>query len=725
MPIWCLEKSKAQAFLNMIRSGQISPAQLAAMKTSEERRAFFAKHFGEENAKSMNLALEKKLILKNQQQGLVTWAKQVAGLKPAARRDLLSRVERMDKVLDPKEGAFYEDLAGHVLGTAVTQDESVKITEMAKVAQENEVKAKASPREQGSVVASKAEQAWGDSVVAFNNYVNVLKKDAGKLTAKERVIKALKNPAVALLEGTSLIAGMSKALRATFDLSYTLMQGSLNILAGTGEHITGPITKIKPTKLKISWDNSKKGIRSFINTFGANNAQDKLMGTILSDPEYDEIRRTGVAISSVEEDIPVTIQEKIPFVGKFIEASDNAFTVQAHYQRYAGAKAMLGALKQSQTEAPSKEQLASIGTLVNSFSMRGKFRGVRDKPGLGSNLFWSVRKMKGLADVLTAHVFDKNVTARDKRLAAINLANIAVATYAIQLIAYAIDPESVEWDFRSADAGKIKIGNTRIVVNPLASMISLGVRLATGETKSTTTGKIKKLEPGFGKTSRLDVLVNWFANKLAPFTTVVKDRLAEEDRDRRPPTITGDLVKLAVPLSIENYFEFKADSENPDSVMTDTKVLLFTLAEVFGAFGDTYSKYQGLARDDVRFEIKQADTRKKAMKKLANRAWDKEALTPEYREQVAKWKEFPDLKKALDAKLGSAAYGLTEKRRKDQTKEEYKEAQGVRRTRLKQAGVDLSGAQRLLKETMRARRIVKATVRRQRIQRLDSAWGDD
>ena len=259
-------------------------------------------------------------------------------------------------------------------------------------------------------------------------------------------------------------------------------------------------------------------------------------------------------------------------------------------------------------------------------------------------------------------------------------------------------------------------------------MVSLVVRLVAGQTKSSTTGKIKKLEPGFGKTSKLDVLVRWFANKLAPFSAVVRDRLAEEDPNtKRPPTIAGDVVKLVVPLSIENAFEIQANKQTPgpQSIANDVADLIFTIADVFGIFTQTYSKYQGLVRSDVNFEIKQAKTRKDAMKKLATRAWNKEALTPEYREQVAKWKEFPDLKKTLDAKLGSAAYGLTEKRRKDQTKEEYKEAQKIRRRRLKQAGVELPEAQRLLKETMRARRIVKATVRLQRIQRLDSIWGAD
>src|SRR5438045_3739993 len=93
-----VEKFKA-AVLN----GTVNPAKLNQM-TSAERRDLFKKLIGDEDsAKSINALFESRTLLKNQQYAYTAWAKKVAGITPQVRRDLLSRIEKMDAVLSPAE----------------------------------------------------------------------------------------------------------------------------------------------------------------------------------------------------------------------------------------------------------------------------------------------------------------------------------------------------------------------------------------------------------------------------------------------------------------------------------------------------------------------------------------------------------------------------------------------------------------------------------------------
>ena len=98
---YCVPRPLANKFKEYLKSGKITPDKLVSM-SSAERRELFSEIVGVEDAKEMNAALESKLILKDQQRGMITWLKQTAGLTPEARRDMISRIEKMDSVLQPE-----------------------------------------------------------------------------------------------------------------------------------------------------------------------------------------------------------------------------------------------------------------------------------------------------------------------------------------------------------------------------------------------------------------------------------------------------------------------------------------------------------------------------------------------------------------------------------------------------------------------------------------------
>ncbi len=169
---FCLNHQDADSFKKAILDGEITPEKLSGM-TSKERHDFFAERFGEHNAEPMNRLLETKLLLKNQQQGMINWATNLLGTPKEVKRDIISKIERMDNVLNPsEEQAFLEDLASHRLGTHVSYEEAKAITDMSNKVQET----KTAMDEGGDRLE------YGRAQVELLNYVSDLKKDAQKTT---------------------------------------------------------------------------------------------------------------------------------------------------------------------------------------------------------------------------------------------------------------------------------------------------------------------------------------------------------------------------------------------------------------------------------------------------------------------------------------------------------------------------------------------------------------
>jgi len=212
---FCLPKNLINPFLKGIKDGQLDPVKLASM-SSAERRAAFSEVVGEANAKQVNALFESKLLLKDQQQGMITWIKSVAGLKPEVKRDLVTRVNRLASVLDPEDkAAFLEDLADARLGMGVSPTEAAELVRLGKEVAEAGIKVT-------DVMPARSPErlAWGRAQVAFNNYANDLKFAAEKPTIGERV-KGLSN----VPETFSKSTGFFKSLKSTLDMSALGRQG--------------------------------------------------------------------------------------------------------------------------------------------------------------------------------------------------------------------------------------------------------------------------------------------------------------------------------------------------------------------------------------------------------------------------------------------------------------------------------------------------------------------
>src|SRR3990167_1508854 len=217
---FCLPIEKTKKFIKALGEGKIEPTKLAEM-SSAERRTFFEKLVGKEDAQAVNALFESKLLLKNQQQGMINWAKTVGGLKESVRRDIIAKIEKIDKVLDAKDQqAFLEDLASTKLGTDITFAEAKKISTLSKELTESKANLKES-----SPIGSPARLDYGGKRVVLENYINELKLSNKESTIKETLTGLKQSPLKGIVQIVSDIAGNAKGIKASLDNSAIFRQG--------------------------------------------------------------------------------------------------------------------------------------------------------------------------------------------------------------------------------------------------------------------------------------------------------------------------------------------------------------------------------------------------------------------------------------------------------------------------------------------------------------------
>lgn len=571
---WCLLPQHADAFKQSIISGELDPRRLAEM-SSKERREFFAEKFGTENAEPMNRALETKLLLKNQQQGFITWANSIMAPKEV-KRDIISKIERMDKVLDAaSEDKFLEDLASHKLGTRVSFEEAQKISELSEKVSANESKKGGDDR-----------MEYGRAVVELQNYVNDLK------TRKTSLADLKANPAGTIARAVSTIPGTTKSIAASFDASAIFRQGWKTILSHP----------------KIWSKNAVQSLGAMVKTFGKQNVIDELNADIVSRPTYDLMKKAKLDVGTVEEAYPSSLPEKIPLLKYPYKASENAFTLFTHKTRADIFDAMIARAEKNGVQLKDTD-LQNIGRMVNALVGRGYVGALGKGADTLNVLFFSPRAIKAHVDTLLHPITggapirelvsgQNTGTALVRKEAAKNLVLTIAQTAAILAIAKALKPDSVDLDPRSSDFGKIKVRGTRFdVTGGFGSLAVLAAREVSGTSKSTATGNITDLgSPKFGQPNRMDVLVNYFANKLSPTAGTMRDFAKGRDFKGNKMSFSDPYsygragLNLVTPIPFSNAKELLTDPNAANA-------LLGIIADGLGVSVNTYNSASSIKRD--------------------------------------------------------------------------------------------------------------------------------
>lgn len=563
---FCLPPDAVNKFKNALVSGKIDPEKLANM-TSDERRAFFESITGKENAKGVNALFESKLLLKNKQQGYVTWAKKVAGMNPEVRRDLLARIQKMDeRVLNPsEEQTFLKDLAEHKLGIGVSQDEAKNIATMSKTVQDLEAKAKPD----GTFSSESDRLAYGMSKVHLENYINDL-KTGSRFTKTYNPLKL----AGRAIKGTP---GFLTSSLATFDNSFFGRQGVKTLL------------NIRTSNIWVkdflkSWKDIGRELTKGKNSDGA---LDLLKADIYSRPNalngnYRRLGKEGGLEALTEEAYPSHAPEKIPLFGRLFKASEAAYNGGALRMRADLADRFIKAAEKQGLDPKNAEDMKGIGTLIGSMTGRGNLgRGIPTNTA-GKWLF-APKFLKANLNTLTLHALDKNATAFTRKEAAKNLLGIITTVGSALTIAHALNPKSVELDPRSTHFGKINIfGHWTDITGGMGSMLTLATRLvptyskghqsslpgllpnnigffsksASGNLNDETSGK-------YGAQTALDTATNFLTGKAAPVPSTIFQIWNGKNYNQQTPTPKNIAGNVLVPISIQNIGQLN-DKSNAD-----------------------------------------------------------------------------------------------------------------------------------------------------------------
>lgn len=557
---FCLPKEFSDKMITALKEGRIVPEKLINM-SSKQRRTFLEDIVGKENAKEVNAQLEAKLILKDQKKGLVSWAKKLTGITEQARRDLLSKIERLEKVLEPTtEKAFLEDLVSKRLGTDVTIEEAKTIAESAK--QVRELKEAIPPTD---LPRSDARIKYGTAEVLFRDYVDALKLKDPR-TKLKKFKDFVTNPKKMIFE----LAGLTKSLLASLDNSFFGRQG-----------------------IKVLYNKPTIWAKDFIKSFGdivkelrGIDAITPIKADVFSRPnalngkyeagKYD----LGIAF---EEAFPSSVPAKIPIFGRVFKAAESAFNGGALRMRADLADNIIRVAEKQGIDALNPVEAIPMGKLINSMTGRGSIGKLSVIGGELNVAVFSIKFLKSNIDFLTAHVLDKSFSPFAKKQAAFNLMRAVASVSAILWTAEQLFPGSVETDAKSADFGKIRIGNTRFdITGGMSSLIILAIRLGTGKSKSATSGRITDLGSGkWGSFTRFDVINNFWSGKLSPLAGAFRDFARARNFEGDKPTVGNTTLNLITPIPFQTFQELQEDPESAD-------LLLSMILEGLGISANTY-----------------------------------------------------------------------------------------------------------------------------------------
>lgn len=557
MAAWCLLPEYADAFLDAVRKGELSPERLMDMSSAERREAF-AKYVGEENAHEVNAQFESKLLLADQKRGLVNWAKKVAGLSEPARRDILSAIGKLDRVLQPEEEkAFLEDLAAKKLGVTVTSEEAQNIFNLSQKAEQlrAEIVEKGAGDYRKGWTAENG-TAYGRAFQNLNDYIESLKPNGQTFTHK--LINVLNIPKTALT---------------------SILHFSAPFVQGWGMLST-----------KVAW----QGFAQMFTYFADEENYKNLTAYIISHPDYHlavdgklGITKLGDKLSDREEAIQSTLVEQAnqwlsdkTGVPNLVRASSRAFTGYLNYVRFNRFIDLLNAARNAGEDVrPGSSAVRDLAKVVNDFTGRGAI-GKDDKyasavPALNA-MFFSPRKISATIQMFEPTRYLNPKISPTARIAAIRqLSGSLIATGAVLALAKAMGA-SVTIDPRNQDFAKVVIGGEKLdMTGGNAGYIRLLGRLATGQ-EITAKGKLIELGEGYRAPTRADMLANWFRGKLSPVAGFMADALYGKDPVGRPFSVTQEMQDKLMPITIGAFINYAMN--DPDN----TVAILPSLVALFG-----------------------------------------------------------------------------------------------------------------------------------------------
>lgn len=564
----CLPPNAVEKFRQAVINGKLNPEHLANM-SSEARHEFLSKIVGEGDAKTTNALFESKLLLKNQQQGYISWARRLTNVSPAVKRDLISRIGRMDeRILNPaSQRAFMKDLAETKLGVGVSATEAKEIASLSDQLKQSNSAAEQSVKKSGYTKASEpARIQAGVDRVTLEKYIADKKALASKKTLGQTI-----NPNN-LMKGTKSLLGATKGLVASFTSHAPLKHGFMALFEDPKDWLHNYATQFSDAAKQVSGKDVMDAIKAegYSRENSINGIYDKWIPGELSKGNEE-----------FHSDLP----SKVPVLGRLYKGSKTMFDGFNLKMRMDLVDHYVNIVRKMGLDPLDNETAKAWGKLAID-QTGGK---TTNPDNLLGNFLFSQRLLKAEANNLTMHIFDKTATKAVKVQSAKTLAKVVMGVGAVMATANALRPGTVEFDPRSSNAGKIKIGDTRFdIEGGYGSIITLSSRIAAAvdgkpAVKSSSTNILTKLGSGFGQTSYQTLLGDFLQGRASPGGQIIADLANGQTFAGTKPTVKSELGTATTPIPIQTYGQLKNDPHSANTLAT-------MLAQQLGLMSNTYGQ---------------------------------------------------------------------------------------------------------------------------------------
>jgi len=340
-----------------------------------------------------------------------------------------------------------------------------------------------------------------------------------------------------------------------------------------------------------------------------------LQAEIHGSPRYALAKKAGLRLTDLKEQLQLreegmqsTLADKIPIAGRYIRASQRAYTGMANYVRWNRFNNMIDAAKlQGLDVTPGSRLSMDIADVVNICTGSGglgksydKKTGkliTTDKYGnispVANQLLFSIRKISADVQMANPATYVK-LSPFARKMMLRQVAGSVAMTSTILGLAMMAGVE-VEMDIRSSDFGKLKFGETRIDISGgKVSMLVALSRVLSGETKLET-GKIIPLNEDRPFSPTTASTIGRFARgKLAPNASLFADVFIFHNNYKGDPIETKMDIGNAVaqrfyPMSIADSVALYEDDLYGDVF---TNALFDISATLMSQFGHSVQVYQ-------------------------------------------------------------------------------------------------------------------------------------
>lgn len=526
MAAYCLPKEFASKFLNALKGGQIDPAKLTDM-SSAQRRKFFEGIVGEEHAPEVNALFESKLLLKDQKAGLVRWAQKVGGISEPARKDIIAKIGKLDRVLQPAdEKSFLADLASRKLGVTVSADEAKQIFDLSQ-------KVEAARQAMAGGWTPELGRQYG---LAYQDLVET--------------IDGMKPSPSGWLHTAAEVLNIPRSL-------LTLGHGSAPFVQNWG---------------LISTKQWYQGFPQMWKDFSSEQGFRDMMADIIGHPDYELSQKAGLSLTKLgdkltqrEESIQTTLVEKanewlkekgvVPF--NLARASSRGFTGYMNFVRFETFKNFASAARLAGEDVSVGSKAAQdIAKMVNNFSGRGSLGRFEssETSALLNAFFFAPRKMVGTMQMFNPANMLLPSISKTARMGAFRLLGGSILATATALgIARAM---GADVDIRpiSANFAKIQIGDTKFDLtggnDTYARLLARLWPKFLGGADGIINAKGDYIPYG-PRLNRATEIGRFLRGKLAPVAGAITDAFYGSDPVGRPFSVTREMQDKLMPISLQ------------------------------------------------------------------------------------------------------------------------------------------------------------------------------